>query len=118
MSTIAMFTKHDGDPQQILFELQCIWYENEVGDAYSRLKMHGPALKKFGAVDKHFSDFIEDQFDFHAFSMRKVIKITAVYSLFFLLLLVMCLMFLCLSLLSPSLLSYHNLRLLFALTSI
>jgi peptide alpha-N-acetyltransferase len=25
MNTIAMFTKHEGDPQKILFELQCSW---------------------------------------------------------------------------------------------
>ena len=67
-----MFTKHDGDPQQTLFDLQCIWYELEIGESYSRKGMYGPALKKFYAIEKHFTDFIEDQFDFHAFSMRKV----------------------------------------------
>lgn len=71
MNTIAMFTKHDGDSQQTLFDLQCIWYELEMGEAYHRKEQFGPALKKFYAIEKHFSDFIEDQFDFHAFSMRK-----------------------------------------------
>lgn len=72
MNTIAMFTKHDGDPQQTLFDLQCIWYELEIGEAYSRKGNYGQALKKFYAIEKHFTDFIEDLFDFHAFSMRKV----------------------------------------------
>ena len=26
METIALFTKHDGDPQETLFNLQCNWY--------------------------------------------------------------------------------------------
>jgi N-alpha-acetyltransferase 15/16, NatA auxiliary subunit len=72
MNTIAMFTKHDGDSQQTLFDLQCIWYELEVGESYARKGFFGPALKKFYAIEKHFTDFVEDQFDFHAFSIRKV----------------------------------------------
>ena len=28
MATIALFTKHEGDPQKILFELQCSWSHN------------------------------------------------------------------------------------------
>lgn len=75
MSTIAMFTKHDGDPQQTLFDLQCIWYELEVGESYARRGSDGLALKKFYAVEKHFTDFVEDQFDFHAFSIRKVFEL-------------------------------------------
>eukprot|EP01041_Mallomonas_annulata_P008253 gene8253-16973_t len=71
MDTIALFTKHDGDPQQALFDLQCIWYEIEVAESYARKKDFGPALKKFYAIEKHFLDFIEDQFDFHGFAMRK-----------------------------------------------
>lgn len=72
MDTIAMFTKHDGDPQRILFDLQCIWYELEIGEAYMRENNHALALKKFYAVEKHFADFLEDQFDFHSYCIRKV----------------------------------------------
>lgn len=75
MNTIAMFTKHDGDPQQTLFDLQCIWYELELGESLVRKGQLGLALKKFYAVEKHFTDFVEDQFDFHAFSIRKVTRI-------------------------------------------
>jgi len=71
MDTIAMFTKHDGDSEKMLYDLQCIWYEIEVGQAYERLKKWGPALKKYYAVEKHFTDFMEDQFDFHGFCIRK-----------------------------------------------
>jgi len=72
MDTIAMFTKHDGDPQQILFDLQCNWYELEAGEAYAREKKWGLALKKFYAVQKHFNDYVEDLIDFHGFCIKKV----------------------------------------------
>jgi len=32
----------------------------------------GKALKKFIAIEKHFEDFNEDQFDFHSYCIRKV----------------------------------------------
>lgn len=30
------------------------------------------ALKKFLGVSKHFEDFVEDQFDFHGYCIRKM----------------------------------------------
>lgn len=35
------------------------------------LALLGRALKKYGAVEKHFADFAEDQFDFHGYCVRK-----------------------------------------------
>jgi peptide alpha-N-acetyltransferase len=72
MSTIAMFTKHDGDPQKILHDLQCNWYEIELAEAYSRIKIWGLALKNFSAIKKHFNDYFDDLFDFHGYCIRKV----------------------------------------------
>lgn len=72
MDTIALFTKHDGDPQQTLYELQCNWYENVAGECYARTGDLGQALKKFLATEKHFFDYAEDMFDFHQFCLRKV----------------------------------------------
>lgn len=72
MNTIAMFTKHDGDSQKILYDLQCNWYELELADSYCRKKQWGQALKQFYAVRKHFYDYYDDLFDFHGFCMRKV----------------------------------------------
>ena len=71
MDTIAMFTKHDGDPQYTLFELQVSWYELELADSYTRQKKYGLALKNFYAVQKHFAIYDDDQFDFHGYCMRK-----------------------------------------------
>jgi len=72
MSTIALFTRHEGDPQQNLFEMQVMWVEIEYGEAGLRDKKYGVALKKFLAVEKHFNDFIDDQFDFHTYCLRKM----------------------------------------------
>lgn len=70
--TIALFTRHEGDPQQNLFDMQCMWYEIECGKSQLRQKKYGLALKRFFAVEKHFNDFIEDQFDFHTYCIRKM----------------------------------------------
>ncbi len=89
-ATIALFAKHEGDPQHNLFEMQCMWYELEwarameakaaavagsgagqAADPEATLALLGRALKKYGAVEKHFADFTEDQFDFHGYCVRK-----------------------------------------------
>ena len=70
--TIALFTKHDGDPQKMLFDMQCCWYENLAGEAFMRVHDLGRALKKFIATEKHFLDHLDDFFDFHQFCIRKV----------------------------------------------
>ena len=69
--TIAMFTKHDGDPEQSLHYIQSIWYAQETGDSYRRTQNGKMALKKYYAVESFFDQFIEDQFDFHSFAIRK-----------------------------------------------
>ena len=68
---MAMFARHEGDPQMYLAEMQCNWYELEAGEAHARLRQWGPALKKFYSVQKHFIDYVEDMFDFHGFCVRK-----------------------------------------------
>ena len=71
-ATIALFTRHEGDPQQNLFDMQCMWYELACGESNLRQCNFGPALKKFAAVEKHFKDMEDDEFDFHSYCMRKV----------------------------------------------
>jgi peptide alpha-N-acetyltransferase len=73
METIAIFTKHEGDPLRTLYELQCNWFELEAAEAHARRKQWGPALKMFYAVQSHFQLYLEDMFDFHGFCLRKVI---------------------------------------------
>eukprot|EP01111_Echinosteliopsis_oligospora_P003410 TRINITY_DN1540_c0_g1_i1.p1 TRINITY_DN1540_c0_g1~~TRINITY_DN1540_c0_g1_i1.p1 ORF type:complete len:881 (+),score=311.21 TRINITY_DN1540_c0_g1_i1:80-2722(+) len=71
--TIALFTSKEGaDPQDTLKDMQCMWYEIECGKSRLRTGDYGKGLKKLLDVDKHFTDIIEDQFDFHAYCSRKM----------------------------------------------
>ena len=70
-ATAALFTK-DGDQLNNLFDMQAMWYELEYGRSYRKVGDLGRALKKFHAVFQHFEDIHEDQFDFHAYCLRKV----------------------------------------------
>jgi len=72
LSRIGMFTRHESDPEQNIFDMQCMWYELELAACYYRKGEWGKSLKKYVAVEKHFEDFNEDQFDFHSYCIRKV----------------------------------------------
>lgn len=47
-------------------------YELASGESYFRQGDLGRALKKFLAVEKHYADITEDQFDFHSYCFRKM----------------------------------------------
>ncbi|KYQ93570.1 tetratricopeptide-like helical domain-containing protein (TPR) [Tieghemostelium lacteum] len=53
-------------------EFQCMWYEQELGDAYQRCGNYGRSLKNYYLVDRHFNEFLEDQFDFHHHIQKKL----------------------------------------------
>ena len=72
LQRISMFTKHEGNPEQNLYDMQCSWYELELAACHERKMEYGKSLKKYHAVIKHFDDFQEDQFDFHSYCLRKV----------------------------------------------
>ena len=72
VKTIALFTKDGQSGDSNLFDMQCMWYELEVAACQRRLASTGRALKQYTAVDKHFSDILEDQFDFHTYCIRKM----------------------------------------------
>ncbi|KAJ8298173.1 hypothetical protein KUTeg_024704 [Tegillarca granosa] len=55
-----------------LNEMQCMWFQTECAAAYQRLGKWGESLKKCHEVDRHFTEIIEDQFDFHTYCMRKM----------------------------------------------
>jgi peptide alpha-N-acetyltransferase len=67
----VLFTK-DGDQHNTLHDMQCMWYELASGESYFRQGDLGHALKKFLAVEKHYADITEDQFDFHSYCLRKM----------------------------------------------
>ncbi|GFP95471.1 N-alpha-acetyltransferase 15 nata auxiliary subunit [Phtheirospermum japonicum] len=69
--TAVLFTK-DGEQHNNLHDMQCMWYELASGESYLRQGELGRALKKFLAVEKHYADITEDQFDFHSYCLRKM----------------------------------------------
>ncbi|XP_076892788.1 N-terminal acetyltransferase A complex auxiliary subunit NAA15-like [Bidens hawaiensis] len=69
--TAVLFTK-DGDQHNNLHDMQCMWYEIACGESYFRQGDLGRALKNFLAVEKHYADITEDQFDFHSYCLRKM----------------------------------------------
>uniref|UniRef100_A0A7N0RHA1 Uncharacterized protein n=1 Tax=Kalanchoe fedtschenkoi TaxID=63787 RepID=A0A7N0RHA1_KALFE len=69
--TAVLFTK-DGDQHNNLHDMQCMWYELASGESFLRQGDLGRALKKFLAVEKHYNDITEDQFDFHSYCLRKM----------------------------------------------
>mmetsp|Transcript_22357 Transcript_22357/g.44641 ORF Transcript_22357/g.44641 Transcript_22357/m.44641 type:complete len:889 (+) Transcript_22357:86-2752(+) len=70
-ATIGLFTRHEANPSQNLFEMQCSWFELEYARAMQRKGDIGKALKKFACIEKHFEDFADDQFDFHNYCIRR-----------------------------------------------
>ena len=55
-----------------LNEMQCMWFQTECARAFQRTGQLGEALKKCYEIDRHFTEIIEDQFDFHTYCMRKM----------------------------------------------
>lgn len=52
--------------------MQCMWFLTESAAAYFKKKDWAKTLQKCHEVEKHFIDIVEDQFDFHPYSMKKM----------------------------------------------
>merc|ERR1712113_800313 len=55
-----------------LNEMQCMWFQTESALAFQRRGQFGEALKKCLEVERHFTEIVEDQFDFHTYCTRKM----------------------------------------------
>merc|ERR1719431_378732 len=66
------FTREGVPAVDNLNEMQCMWFQSECALAYQRLGQYGESLKKCSEIDRHFTEIIEDQFDFHTYCMRKM----------------------------------------------
>ncbi|CDW89756.1 n-alpha-acetyltransferase auxiliary subunit-like [Stylonychia lemnae] len=67
--TMGQFSK-EGQELNV-HDMQCMWYENEVGLSYLRQGNYRLALKNFNYIEKHMEQVFEDQLDFHLYAMRK-----------------------------------------------
>lgn len=70
--TCSKFTREGVPAMENLNEMQCMWFQTECALAYQRQGRWGETLKKCHEVDRHFSEIMEDQFDFHTYCMRKM----------------------------------------------
>lgn len=68
----AFFTREGQPSVENLNEMQCMWFLTECARTYHNDKDYANTLKKCHEVEKHFVDIVEDQFDFHPYSMRKM----------------------------------------------
>ncbi|CAB3378713.1 Hypothetical predicted protein [Cloeon dipterum] len=68
----SKFTREGVTAMENLNEMQCMWFQTECALAYQRMELFGESLKKCHEIDRHFSEIIEDQFDFHTYCMRKM----------------------------------------------
>ncbi|KAL7023110.1 hypothetical protein ACKWTF_012493 [Chironomus riparius] len=68
----AKFTRDGVSAMENLNEMQCMWFQTECALAYKRLNQLGDSLKKCHEIERHFSEIVEDQFDFHTYCIRKM----------------------------------------------
>lgn len=67
----GLFTK-DGNGVNNLYNMQATWYERAAARGHFRRGEYALGLKKIMSVFRHFGDFVEDQYDFHMYCMRKM----------------------------------------------
>ncbi len=92
VSLLCSYWYQEGPPTlETMDDMQCMWFQTELAHAYHRMGKLGEALQKLHEIDKvrrsiqaglcfsflssslqHFCDIIDDQFDFHGYTMRKV----------------------------------------------
>ena len=68
----SKFTREGVPAMDNLNEMQCMWFQSECALAFQRTGQYGEALKKCYEIDRHFTEIVEDQFDFHTYCMRKM----------------------------------------------
>uniref|UniRef100_A0A6U0FCY7 Uncharacterized protein n=1 Tax=Ostreococcus mediterraneus TaxID=1486918 RepID=A0A6U0FCY7_9CHLO len=66
----AMFAR-DGDQANGLFDMEATWFELEAAKCHADAGRQGRSLKYYRAVLTHFNQFVDDQFDFHGYCMRR-----------------------------------------------
>jgi peptide alpha-N-acetyltransferase len=47
LKRISLFTRHEGNPEQNLYDMQCCWYELELAACLARKGQWGKSLKKY-----------------------------------------------------------------------
>ncbi|EGT47866.1 hypothetical protein CAEBREN_05652 [Caenorhabditis brenneri] len=69
---LAKFTREGENAASHLTDMQCMWYELESGRSFRAMNKYGEALRKAHHVEFHFNTWIDDQYDFHTYCLRKM----------------------------------------------
>ena len=70
---VSYWTRKDVPNRIELNSLQANWFEIECADSYLRLGDIPHANKMYHNVLDHFDTYVDDQFDFHGYAMRKAV---------------------------------------------
>jgi len=71
-ATMLPFSRDGSDESKLnIHDMQGMWYEDATGNSYLRQDNLRLALKNFNHIERHFDQIVEDQYDFHMYSMRK-----------------------------------------------
>jgi peptide alpha-N-acetyltransferase len=52
-------------------EMQCMWYELEIGQEYEREGKLAKSFSMYRYIDQHFDTIYDDQFDYHYYALKK-----------------------------------------------
>jgi N-alpha-acetyltransferase 15/16, NatA auxiliary subunit len=63
LKRISMFTRHEGNPEQNLYDMQCSWYELELAACLARKEEWGRSLKKYGKLAQQMPHVIRTAVD-------------------------------------------------------
>lgn len=70
---VSYWTRKDVPDRIELNTLQANWFEIECADSYFRRGDLPHAYKMYNNVLEHFNTYVNDQFDFHGYAMRKAV---------------------------------------------
>ena len=69
--TVSGLFTNEGSGLNNLYQMQALWFELPIARAHAHRGAFATALKKLNKIFSHFAEFVEDQYDFHTYSIRK-----------------------------------------------
>ena len=80
LQKMALFTRHESDPEQNIFDMQVTWYELELAACYARKQLFGKSLKKYSKYGLFSTNFHRlHQLNFWAPVLFQILKFHSGY---------------------------------------